>query len=113
MRGDRALLLQLIENLIDNAIKYAATGQVLDIKAWNGERVVHVEVSDRGPGIPRNELPRVCDKFFRGSSARERGSGLGLSIAKQVVEDHGGNLDIRSDAGQGTAIRISLPVSPV
>ena len=68
-----------------------------------------MEVADTGIGIPREELDRVFDRFFRGRSAKAGGSGLGLTIARRVVEDHGGTIGIRSIVGEGTVVTIALP----
>jgi signal transduction histidine kinase len=64
-----------------------------------------------GEGIPADELPRVFDKFYRRKGTRDRGTGLGLAIVRRIVEDHGGRVEIASEVGAGTTIRMSLPIS--
>ena len=111
VKADRALVQQLVDNLVDNALKYAADGKTLAIRAWAANRRVYLEVIDSGAGILDSDLPRVFEKFYRGSGVRERGTGLGLSIVRQVAQDHGGDVSIRSKAGQGTTVSVWLPVS--
>lgn len=106
---DRAAMLQVLDNLIDNAIKYSGPARSIDISARRNGSSVHVMVIDRGPGIPREDVPRVFDKFFRGRSAKVGGSGLGLTIARRVVRDHGGRIELRSTPGEGTTVEVSLP----
>ena len=109
--ADRALVQQLVDNLVDNALKYAAAGKALTIRLWATNRRVYLEVTDRGPGIPAADLPRVFDKFYRGRGVKERGSGLGLSIVRQVAQEHRGEASIRSTVEQGTSVTVWLPVS--
>jgi signal transduction histidine kinase len=72
---------------------------------------VQVEIADRGPGIPADELPKVFEKFFRGRNVRKGGSGLGLAIARRVIRDHGRELMILSVNGSGTKANVALPLS--
>jgi signal transduction histidine kinase len=106
--ADRASLLQAIDNLIDNAIKYSCERRVLRIQARAVDSVVTLVVSDRGTGIRSEELDRVCEKFFRGQGVKSSGSGLGLAIVRHVVEAHGGRLTINSVLGMGTQVELSL-----
>lgn len=109
VRIDRVAIMQVLANLVDNGIKYAQPGAALRIAGRAEAGTVRVEVADTGMGIPREELDRVFDRFFRGRGAKAGGSGLGLTIARRVVEDHGGAIHIRSTVGQGTAVTITLP----
>ena len=107
--GDRVMITQAVDNLVANAIKYSQKQCVLGIDARQEGEWVHLEVTDRGIGIPAAELPRVFEKFFRGRSGDTRGSGLGLAIVKRVVEEHGGTAAISSVVGEGTTVRLVLP----
>ena len=109
VRGDRQTLLQVFDNVIDNAIKYAPDSEALTIKAYANHEQVHVEITDRGVGIPVDERERVFQKFYRGSTATVGGSGLGLAIARRVVHDHHGHIEIRTAAPRGTTVDIALP----
>jgi two-component system phosphate regulon sensor histidine kinase PhoR len=108
--GDRTALLQLFDNLIDNAIRYSRDRYALAITASCKLRNVSIVVSDEGIGIPAQDLPRVFERFFRAANARGNGSGLGLAIAYRIVNNHRGRLDVRSTIGQGTDVEILLPI---
>jgi len=106
---------QVLVNLLDNAIKYSPEGGRITV-AIDDEgqtlEMVGVAVRDEGIGIPAGDLPRVFERFYRVDRARARdggGSGLGLSIAKAIVEAHGGDITLRSGEGQGTTVRFTLP----
>jgi signal transduction histidine kinase len=109
--ADRTLLQQLVDNLVDNALKYAAAGKALTIRVWEANHRLYLEVIDRGPGIPAEDLPRVFDKFYRGRGVKERGSGLGLSIVRQVAQEHRGEVSIHSTADHGTSVTVWLPIT--
>ena len=111
VKGDRTMLVQAFDNLIDNAIKYGGDGGGVSISGNVLGRFVQVEIADRGPGIPADELPKVFEKFFRGRNVRKGGSGLGLAIARRVIRDHGGELKILSVNGSGTKAVVALPLS--
>lgn len=111
--GDRAQLSQLLHNIVGNAMKYGRARTPVDIalSAGNGDMVT-ITVSDSGDGIAPEHLPRLTERFYRVDSARSRalgGTGLGLSLAKHIVERHRGRIDIASRSGQGTQVTISLP----
>jgi two-component system phosphate regulon sensor histidine kinase PhoR len=114
--GDRAQLVQLFDNLISNALRYGCDrpGACVEVRLKEiGERV-EIAVVDQGPGIPRNHLPRLTERFYRVDDARSResgGTGLGLSIVKHIVERHRGTLDIDSTLGVGTRVTVGLPVA--
>lgn len=116
VRGDRAQLLQVLDNIIGNAIRYGCEGprSKVEVAAKRSGRVVNVTVTDHGPGIPRDHLPRVTERFYRVDAARSResgGTGLGLAIVKHIVERHRGALKIDSTEGVGTVVKVSLPVA--
>jgi signal transduction histidine kinase len=115
--GDRDRLVQVFTNLADNALTYTpAGGRVgLAVRAVNG--AVEGIVTDTGPGIPTEELPRVFERFYRLEKSRtrgddnRRGSGLGLAIVNELVAAHGGQISVSSRVGQGTTFVVSLPTA--
>jgi two-component system OmpR family sensor kinase len=110
--GDWDLLFLAIYNLLDNALKFTRPGDTVEVRAFDDRAYVVVEVADTGPGIPEEELPRVWEELYRGQGARGvPGSGLGLALSRTILERHGGQVQLRSRAGQGTAVTIRLPVA--
>jgi signal transduction histidine kinase len=110
--GDRSWLERALVNVIGNALKYAPGDSPVRIMlAADGDAAV-VTVTDEGPGIPAGELSLVFQRFYRASNTRRRveGSGLGLFIARQVVQAHGGEASVQSEEGRGTTIRFRLPL---
>ncbi len=108
--ADQAQLLQVIDNLLSNAIRYGGSGVVLTVGIEHGRPLLRV--SDSGPGIAPVHLPRLTERFYRIDEARSRGSGgtgLGLAIVKHILERHRGTIDIRSRIGEGTVVTIALP----
>ena len=116
VRGDRGQLVQLFDNLISNALRYGcdAPGACVEVRfAVKGARLA-ILVIDRGPGIARDHLPRLTERFYRVDDARSResgGTGLGLAIVKHIVERHRGTLDIDSTLGVGTKVTVELPIA--
>ena len=103
---------QVLENLIDNSLKYTPKGSHIDVSAKLSENKVEVCVRDNGPGIPEADLPHIFERFYRVEKGRSRekgGTGLGLSIVKHIVQLHGGQVWVVSKLGQGTAFYFSLP----
>jgi two-component system phosphate regulon sensor histidine kinase PhoR len=116
VRGDRAQLVQVMDNLISNAIRYGCdrADARVEVSARPDGKWVVLNVTDHGPGIPREHLPRVTERFYRVDAARSResgGTGLGLAIVKHIVERHRGSLDIKSNVGLGTSVTVRLPVA--
>ena len=116
VRGDRAQLLQLVDNLLGNALRYGCDkpGASVELSAARDGRWVALSVTDHGPGIPREHLPRLTERFYRVDAARSResgGTGLGLAIVKHIVERHRGTLDIKSNVGVGTSVTVRLPIA--
>jgi signal transduction histidine kinase len=112
LQFDRERIVQLLTNLVANALKFTPRGG--DVRVRLDEEAAHVrlEVSDTGPGIRPEELPRIFERFYRGTNtgeARASGSGLGLAIVRSIVEMHGGRIDVASVLGEGTAFRVDLP----
>jgi two-component system phosphate regulon sensor histidine kinase PhoR len=133
VRADRDRLVQILVNLIDNAVKYTPEGGTVTISAavlpFGGadvsesqhrstaapQHAIEIAVEDTGIGIPERDLPRLTERFYRVDKARSRelgGTGLGLAIVKHLVQAHGGTLEIESELGKGTRVRITLPVTP-
>jgi signal transduction histidine kinase len=111
VRGDRRALELVLDNIIDNAIRYSGARPKLTIEAQRAGAEIVVEVTDHGIGISEAELAHVTQKFFRGRGAPSGGSGLGLAIAQHIVTDHHGSLSIRSTVGSGTTVSIALPAA--
>ena len=109
LRGDRNLLFQALCNLIDNAIKYVASGSQVVIEATETSDGVNITVADRGPGIPEAERAKVLDRFYRSANVTGvPGSGLGLSLVNAIARHHGGNL-VLSDNDPGLRATLQLP----
>jgi two-component system phosphate regulon sensor histidine kinase PhoR len=110
---DPLKITQVLENLIDNALKYTPKGSQIDVSALLYENKTEVCVRDNGPGIPEADLPHIFERFYRVDKGRSRekgGTGLGLSIVKHIVQLHGGQVRVESKLGQGTAFFFTLPV---
>lgn len=128
IQGDRQYLLQMLNNLVDNAIKYTPDGKACPIQIEAGQRLegshttAFVRVTDNGIGIAQEHIPHIFERFYRVDSARShnqepgnseneiQGSGLGLSIVQWIIQSHGGNIQVSSQPGQGTTFEVSLPV---
>ena len=113
--GDRVALRTMIENLVDNAIRYgkpwSVPGFPVTVRASRDGDDAVLEVEDGGPGIPAEERERVFDRFYRGESAAEGGSGLGLAIVRRIAERHGGKVELLDGAsGRGLIARVVIPV---
>ena len=112
VRANPSLLVQAIVNLVDNAAKYSEAGSAVAIVCRETERGVAVAVRDSGPGIPREHLPRLFERFYRVDKGRSRslgGTGLGLAIVKHIVQAHRGEITVESDPGKGSTFTILLP----
>jgi len=110
--GDRADLALATRNLLDNAVRHTPTGGQVRLRLKSGNESATIEVSDDGAGIPKADLPRIFERFYRVDAARSRhtgGTGLGLAIVKHVAEDHGGRVEVESVLGEGSTFRIVLP----
>jgi two-component system, OmpR family, phosphate regulon sensor histidine kinase PhoR len=112
--GDRDELLRLIENLIENAIKYGQSGRYVDIAISSGEEdaATTLSVRDYGPGIAAEHLPRLTERFYRADVQESRvlgGTGLGLAIVKHILSRHRGRMVVESEPGNGATFRVTLP----
>ena len=110
--GDEPLLAVALHNLVANAIQYSAKGSRVGVGVSNEDGIIEIAVTDQGVGIPEEDLDRVFERFFRIDPARSRntgGSGLGLSIVKHVVQNHGGDVRVWSQPGSGSTFTIRLP----
>jgi signal transduction histidine kinase len=103
-------MLQVLHNIVDNAIKYGDEVRAIAIKAFVEGRSLRVAIADQGVGIPPEEIHRVFEKFFRGRRSSETGSGLGLAITQRIVHDHGGTVSIGRTEPRGTIVTITLPL---
>ena len=112
VEGDGLRLFQVLNNLIQNAIKYSPTGGVVQVQVERQDATVRVAVSDEGIGIPQAELPQLFQRFYRASNVDEgkiTGFGVGLYLVKEIVTLHGGTVDVVSKEGQGSTFLITLP----
>ena len=114
IRGDPNRLRQLLHNLIANALKYTPSGGMVTLSLAKDGAWAKIAVADTGIGIAEKDLPHIFDRFYRVDRARSRaegGAGLGLSIAKWIVEAHGGRIEVKSEAGKGTIFTVWLPAT--
>jgi heavy metal sensor kinase len=113
--ADRARLVQVVTNLLDNALTYTPPGGRIQVRVWRAGDEAGLSVRDSGPGIAPAALPRVFDRFFRADTGRSRtggGSGLGLAICKELIEAHSGHIVAESELGAGSMFAVRLPLHP-
>ena len=114
IEADRGMLKQVMRILCDNAVKYSPKGSTITLGVQKTESGCTLSMSDHGPGIPKEELSRIFERFYRCDSARKTessGHGLGLSIARIIVMGHSGQLRVRSKVGAGTTFYVDLPLT--
>lgn len=107
--GDKNRLRQVFINIIDNALKYTPEGGIINIEVSQVEENIVIKISDNGCGIPARHLAKVKEKFYKANQT-QRGSGIGLAVADEIVKLHSGTLDIASTEGVGTVVSISIPI---
>jgi two-component system phosphate regulon sensor histidine kinase PhoR len=113
-RCDELQMIHLIRNLVDNAVKYTPSRGKVDISAELRDSELVIQVRDTGIGIPHGEVDRIFERFYRVDKARSRrmgGTGLGLAIVKDIVESHGGRIDVETQLGKGSTFTVTLPVT--
>jgi two-component system phosphate regulon sensor histidine kinase PhoR len=111
VKGDAAKIVQVLTNLVVNSINYGKAGGHTEIRYYDAEDSILVEVADTGIGIQEEDLPRVFERFYRVDKSRSRhagGSGLGLAIVKHIVESHGQTINVRSTFGEGSTFSFTL-----
>ena len=111
--GDRSEVLQALDNLVSNAIRYGRAESMIAVSLARQRDMVRITVTDQGEGIAPEHIPRLTERFYRVDPSRSRsqgGTGLGLSIVKHIVERHRGRLTIESELGRGTVVSVLLPV---
>ena len=108
--GDPDLLKSMIENLIENALKFSPERGAIEVKVNEIGDAVELRVTDQGPGIPPETLPHIFERFFRGTKTKNKipGMGLGLAIAKQIAEIHHGSLAVEKTDSSGTTFRVEI-----
>jgi PAS domain S-box-containing protein len=110
--GDEERLTQVLSNLLSNAIKYSPSGGQINVSGHVSSHEITIRVTDQGPGIPTPDLPHIFERFYRADSdltKRAKGTGLGLYLAKAVIEAHGGRIWVESTSGKGTTFVFTLP----
>jgi two-component system OmpR family sensor kinase len=108
--GDRDLLFLAFHNLLDNAVKFTHAGDMIELRAFEDNQMVYIEVADSGLGIPDQEIPHIWEELYRGEAARSiPGSGLGLSLVAAIIKRHNGQVSISTRNRQGTKFTIKLP----
>lgn len=110
VRGDPVRVLQVFSNLVGNAVKFTPEGGVITLSAARADDKIQCAIADTGSGIPPEELPRIFGKFWQSKRGDHRGVGLGLAIARGIIEAHGGSVGVRSEVGRGSVFSFSLPV---
>ena len=111
--GDRDGIEQAITNILSNSIKYTSEGGNIKVYIGAVHEDAYIKIIDNGIGIPAEDLPHVFERFYRVDKARSRemgGTGLGLPIAKEIIESNNGSIDIKSEKGKGTEVIIKIPL---
>jgi signal transduction histidine kinase len=114
IEADQALLQQALYNLVENALKYTPEGGEVTIHLQTAPSELTFAVQDSGIGIPKNDLPRLFEKFYRGThreALAQRGTGLGLAIVKSIAERHGGSVWVESELGKGSTFYLQIPLA--
>ena len=112
MVGDENRIKQVFLNILDNAFKFTDVDGLVEMNAYLKGAMIFIDIIDNGVGIPSVDLPNVTEKFYKGKNSKSH-SGIGLSIADEIVKLHGGTLTIESEVGVGTKVSIALPFEEV
>jgi signal transduction histidine kinase len=110
---DRIRLRQLLDNLLENAVKYSPEGGRIMVKVWQEDHAARLSVADQGIGIPASDLPHIFERFYRAKNVDDQqfaGMGLGLFICCAIVEQHGGRIWAQSSKAMGTTFHVLLPL---
>ena len=110
---DRERMVQVLANLVTNALRYTSTGGAVTLKAQRHDGRMQLAVADTGSGIPQDHLDNIFERFYRVDQSRQESqseSGLGLAIAKSIVEAHRGTIAAESQVGKGTVMTVTLPL---
>jgi signal transduction histidine kinase len=110
VRADSSRVLQVFSNLVGNAVKFTPAGGAITLAAVRGDGRIECSVADNGPGIPAGQIPRLFGKFWQAKRGDGRGVGLGLAIARGIVEAHGGSITVESEVGRGSVFSFGLPI---
>jgi signal transduction histidine kinase len=113
INGDKGRLNQVLSNLFSNAVKYSPKGETIDIKVSSSNNQVRISIADSGPGIPLDYQNKIFEKFTQADSSDTRrvgGTGLGLTISKEIIEKHGGSITFESTPDHGTTFYLFLPI---
>jgi signal transduction histidine kinase len=111
IEADAARVQQVLSNLLGNSVKFVGEGREIREKVATRDGAVLFSVEDTGPGIPREDLPRIFDRHWRAKQTAHLGAGLGLAISKAIVEAHGGEIWAESEPGRGTSFHFTVPVA--
>ncbi len=114
--ADEPRTIQALGNMLDNAVKYSPDGSKIEIECHRKEGLLEISVTDQGPGIAAEHLPRLFERFYRADKSRSRelgGTGLGLAIAKHIVELQGGKVGVESELGRGSRFWLALPLAEI
>jgi signal transduction histidine kinase len=115
IKGDNDSLIELVTILLDNAIKYSDEHKSIDVSLNRGGRYAYLVIKDYGQGIKPKDLSHIFDRFYRADTSRSKnktnGYGLGLSIAKSIVERHSGEISVNSRSGKGSTFKVRLPLA--
>ena len=113
---DARLIVQVVINIVDNAIKYTPPGSDINVRTYVKNKQVVTEIADNGPGIPDDAKPRIFDMFYTANARiadSRRSMGLGLALCKSIVTAHGGAVTVEDNSPTGTVFRFTLPVEEV
>jgi signal transduction histidine kinase len=113
--ADKKLIKELIRIFLDNAAKYTSSDGNIEIEMGKDNSKAYIKIKDDGIGIPQEDIPHIFDRFYRVDKARAKetgGAGLGLAIAKWIIEEHRGSVIVKSELGKGSEFTITLPIFP-